>query len=97
MGRTKGDGKGKTGGRKAGTPNKVQTEAKEIIAEIVNNNADRAQKMLDLIVEPKDWLYTYIKLCEFVVPKKAAVQVSSESKTSDLRSELEEMANKEIE
>lgn len=95
-GRVKGDGKGKTGGRKPGTPNKVPAEAKEILAEIVNKNAEKAQKMLDMIVEPKEWIYAYIKLSEFVIPKKAAVQVSAESKTSDLRSELEEMTDKEI-
>lgn len=95
-GRVKGDGKGKTGGRKAGTPNKVTREAKDIIASIVNNNAEKAEKMLNKIVDPKDWLGIYLKLSEFVVPKKAAVQVSSENKSCDLRSELEEMTDTEL-
>ena len=96
-GRFKGDGKGKTGGRKAGTPNKIGREAKEILAEIVNNNADKAQSMLDLIVDTKDWVNAFLKLAEFVIPKKAAVQVSGETGRSDLKSELEEMADNEIE
>lgn len=95
-GRVKGDGKGKTGGRVKGTPNKVNAEAKEIIVQIVNNNAERAQHMLDMIVEPKDWINAFIRLSEFVVPKKAAVQISEDSRTSDLKSELEEMTGKEI-
>lgn len=95
-GRIKGDGKGKTGGRKAGTPNKVTGEAKEMMVEIVNGNLDKAQKMLDMIVDPDVWLRHFEKFCEFVVPKKAAVQVSDETKISDLRSELEEMTDKEI-
>lgn len=95
-GRTKGDGKGKTGGRKPGTPNKVTGEAKEIIVEIVNGNLEKVQDKLDLIVDPDVWLRHFEKLCEFVVPKKAAVQVSDETKSSDLRSELEEMTDKEI-
>lgn len=95
-GRTKGDGKGKTGGRKAGTPNKTTAEAKEFMVELVNGNLDKAQKMLDMIVDPDVWLRHFEKLSEFVVPKKAAVQVTEDSKTSDLRSELAEMTEKEI-
>lgn len=95
-GRKKGDGKPKTGGRKKGTPNKATAEAKEIIVQIVDNNAEKAQQMLDQIVDPKDWLWCYVKLLEFVVPKKAAVQVTAEAKESDLKSELEEMTEREI-
>lgn len=95
-GRKKGDGKGKTGGRKVGSQNKVTREAKEILATIVDNNAEKAQKMLDMIVEPKDWVQCFIKLAEFVVPKKAAVSMSAEVKKSDLRSELSELAQSEI-
>ncbi len=95
-GRYKGDGLGKTGGRKKGTPNKVNGRAKDIIVQIVDNNAGKAQEMLDQIVDPKDWMWTYMKLCEFVVPKKAAVQVTTEGKESDLKSELEEMTMQEI-
>lgn len=95
-GRYKGDGKGKTGGRKKGTPNKASSQAKDIIVQIVDNNAEKAQQMLDQIVDPKDWLWAYAKLLEFVVPKKAAVQVTAEAKESDLKSELEEMTEREI-
>lgn len=96
MGRVKGDGKGKTGGRKAGTPNKAGRDAKEIIAEIVNDNAAEARKKLNMLDDPKDWIYAYMKLCEFVVPKKAAVQVSADGSKADLKSEIEDMMNNEI-
>lgn len=95
-GRQKNDGRGKMGGRVAGTPNKVTSSAKEIITQIVNNNAPKAQEMLDMVVEPKDWCMLYIKLLEFVVPKRAAVHVEADAKLSDLRSELEELQNKEV-
>lgn len=96
MGRVKGDGKGKTGGRKAGTPNKATCEAKEFMVQIVNGNLARAQEMLDVIVDPDVWLRHFERLCEFVVPKKAAVQVSAEGSKADLKSEIEDMMNNEI-
>lgn len=95
MGRVKGDGKGRLGGRVKGTPNKVTKEAKEALAEVVNGNADKIQDKLNMLVDPKDWLAYYIKLVEFVVPKRAAVNVTSDPKLSDLRSELMELAEKE--
>ena len=95
MSRSKGDGLGKIGGRVKGTPNKVTSDAKKVLVQIIENNMEKAQTMLDMIVEPKEWLLTYIKLMEFVIPKKAAVQVSPGTTLSDLKSELEEMANSE--
>lgn len=94
-GRKAGDGNKKTGGRKEGTPNKITKKAKEVIVCIVDNNAEKAQKMLNLIVEPKDWLQIYIKLCEFVIPKQAAVTMSASAGTADLRTELQILAETE--
>lgn len=86
----------KTGGRKAGTPNKISASVKEAIKDIVEGNVDKVQQMLSLVAEPKDFILLYIKLAEFVIPKQASVSVSSEEKKSDLKSELAELANKEL-
>lgn len=94
-GRTKGDGKGKSGGRKAGSVNKVTRVAKEIICGIVNDNAEKAQKMLDKVSDPKDWITCFVKLAEFVVPKQAAVSVTAEVRRCDLRSELADLLDRE--
>ncbi|MCQ2219786.1 MAG: hypothetical protein MJZ12_00250 [Prevotella sp.] len=85
----------KTGGRVAGTPNKLTPQAKAIVVDIVNNNAQKANDMLNLIVDPKDWMHAYTKLLEFVVPKQAAVSVSGKVKRSDLMQELLDMENEE--
>ncbi len=95
-GRTKGDGKGKTGGRKKGSKNKVSAEMRDIMKELYENNMDKAQKMLDLLVDPKDWIYAYIKLAEFCVPKKAAVNITAEKKPTDFKSELEQWTQEEV-
>lgn len=94
-GRTKGDGKGKSGGRKTGSVNKVTRVAKEIICGIVNDNAEKAQKMLDKITDPRVWILCYVKLAEFVVPKQAAVSVTAEVRRCDLRSELADLLDRE--
>lgn len=86
----------KTGGRQKGSLNKVTRSTKQFISEIIGNNLDKAQQMLDLIVEPKDWLYHFEKLLEYEMPKKASVQVSADEKTSDFASELKELTEKEI-
>lgn len=93
--RKKGDGKGRIGGRKPGTPNKVTAVGKEILIELISNNKKKVSDMLDKIDDPKDWLNIYLKMCEFVFPKMAAVQVNGNVKTCDLKSELMEMAESE--
>lgn len=95
--RDKNDGRGRLGGRAKGTPNKITVDAKAVIKDIVNDNAEEARKKLSLIADPKDWLDMYIKLCSFVLPKLSAVQVDADVKQSDLKSELEELSKTEIE
>ena len=86
----------KTGGRKAGTPNKVSASVKEAIKNIVEGNVDKVQQMLSLVADPKDFILLYIKLAEFVIPKQAAVSVTTDANKSDLRSELAKLAEKEL-
>lgn len=95
MARKKGDGRGRLGGRAPGVPNKVKHDMKQIIMAIVEKNAEKAEQMLDMVVDPKDWVTLWIKLNEFVTPKMAAVSVSTEKSACDLKSELEEMAEEE--
>ena len=95
MARKKGDGRGRLGGRAPGVPNKVKHDTKQIIMAIVEKNAEKAEQMLAMVVDPKDWVTLWIKLNEFVTPKMAAVSVSTAKSACDLKSELEEMAEEE--
>lgn len=70
MGRTKGTPK--TGGRKAGTPNKVTGTAKEWIAGLIDKNRAQIEKDLKKL-EPKERLQMLEKLMQYVVPKQQAV------------------------
>jgi len=84
----------KTGGRKAGVPNRMNREAKKALSDILQGNADKVQEMFDLIVDPKDFILLYLKLAEFCIPKMSSVAVSTDIRQSDLKSELEELAGK---
>ena len=62
----------KTGGREAGTPNRLtkelRTVLKEIIFQEISSLPDRLEKL-----EPKDRLELFIKILPFVLPKVEAV------------------------
>lgn len=64
----------KTGGRRAGTPNKATASAREAIARFVDGNADRLQEWLDKIAEsdgPRAAFNCFTDLLEYHVPKLA--------------------------
>lgn len=70
MGRRKGTEK--TGGRVAGTPNKVTGTVKEWITGLIDKNRAQVEKDLKML-EPKERLQVLEKLMQYVVPKQAAV------------------------
>jgi hypothetical protein len=68
--------KKKTGGRKAGTPNKVTTRTREAFEKLIDGNIDNLQEWLERIAEsdPKAAFEIVLKLGEFVLPKLARVE-----------------------
>lgn len=70
----------KTGGRKAGTPNKKPNIARVAIQAFVDNNADRAQALFERVAEenPADALKIYFSAVEYVVPKLARTENTTE-------------------
>lgn len=70
MGRTAGTPK--TGGREAGTPNKITGTLKEFVANLVDDN--REQIVKDLIaLKPKERLAVLERMMQYVLPKQQAV------------------------
>lgn len=62
----------KTGGRQAGTPNKITGTLKEFVANLVDDN--REQIVNDLkTLRPKDRLAVLERLMQYVLPKQQAV------------------------
>lgn len=69
MGRTK--GMPKTGGRIAGTPNKVTEDMKVFILDVLEKNRKKFKEDLEKL-SPKDRVDVYVRLMQFVVPKQLA-------------------------
>ncbi|NDV82266.1 hypothetical protein [Bacteroides sp. 51] len=67
----------KTGGRKAGTPNKATLDTKQWIAAIIDNNRERFEKDLDSL-EPKERIVIIEKLMSYVTPKMQSVSVEAQ-------------------
>lgn len=74
MARQKNDGRGRLGGRAAGTPNKVSGTLKEWLTSLIDKNRDQIEKDLQNL-EPKERLQMIEKLMQYVIPKQAAQQV----------------------
>ncbi len=74
MARQKNDGRGRLGGRAAGTPNKVTGTLKNWITDLINNNRLQMEKDLKKLA-PKDRLIFFEKLMQYAIPKQASQQV----------------------
>lgn len=68
MGRKKDDGKGRLGGRTAGTPNKVTGTVKEWIATIIDGNRGQFEKDLKAL-EAGERVRVISNLLQYVTPK----------------------------
>lgn len=73
-GKAKNDGRGRLGGRAAGTPNKVTGTLKSWITDLINCNRSQMEKDLKNL-DPKDRLMFLEKMMQYVIPKQAAQQV----------------------
>lgn len=74
MARQKNDGRGRLGGRAAGTPNKVSGTLKEWLTSLIDKNRAQIEKDLQDL-EPKERLQMMEKLMQYVISKQAAQQV----------------------
>lgn len=76
MGRRKGDGLGRFGGRKKGTSNKVTADFKDFIKSVLNNS--KQDILTDLqAVEPYQRLQILERLISYVVPKQTQSQIDA--------------------
>ena len=70
----------KLGGRKPGSLNRSTEQAKLAIARIANGGLDVLREDLEKIrkTDPIEAAKLYIRLLEFIVPKKASVEMKAE-------------------
>jgi hypothetical protein len=74
----------KTGGRKAGTPNKATTEIKQAYKDLIEANLDNITIWLEQVAEthPDKALHYLMGLSEFVIPKLARTENKHEGEVT---------------
>lgn len=72
----------KLGGRKKGSLNRSTEQAKLAVARIANQGLDAFREDIDKIREkdPVEAAKLYLRLLEYIVPKKSAMELSGEIK-----------------
>lgn len=84
----------KTGGRKAGTPNKTTAFSKSVIQEILTDytSSDLFKKDMKKL-DPKDRLDIMVKLMAFTTPKPQSVDMSiTSNKPKTIEDALQELS-----
>lgn len=66
----------KTGGRKAGTPNKITQDLREKFKFLIEDNMDKLQNDIEQL-EPKDRIKAIIDLSRFVLPTLRATDIKT--------------------
>lgn len=87
-------GEAKTGGRKAGTPNKFTKVNRDLIQKFIDDKWPDAVKAWENIDNPKEQFAQFVKLLEFIMPKMASVEMKADGKTPDWMLRLEELRGK---
>jgi hypothetical protein len=83
----------KTGGRKRGSSNKVNSAVKDILLDIAERNQGNIESWILAIDNPKDRVTAMLDLLEFVRPKMARIEhtgsvtLSHELALADLESD----------
>lgn len=82
----------KTGGRKAGTPNKTSKELREMILELVKGRWEDFLVAFDAIDDPVDKCKVFEGLLPFIAPKMASVEYKDKTPVKTLKDELDEIS-----
>lgn len=84
----------KTGGRKAGTPNKTTAFSKSVIQEILTDYTSTGLLDGDIKkLEPKDRLDIMVKLMSFITPKPQSVDMNiTSNKPKTIEDTLKELS-----
>ena len=82
----------KTGGRTAGTPNKVTSDLKSRIAALIDERFDTISSDLELL-EPKDRVTAYLKFLEYVLPKQREQKIDLSTLSDE---QIDDLLNKAL-
>lgn len=82
----------KTGGRTAGTPNKITSDLKSRIAALIDQQFDAISSDLELL-EPKDRVTAYLKFLEYILPKQREQKIDLSTLTDE---QIDDLLNKAL-
>ena len=94
-------GSPKTGGRTAGTPNKITGEIRSVLAPLITDyvsgqgiGKNRRTLANDLeVMEPEDRAKIITNLVPYVIPKLQSVEVKQQGEGKSFKDELDELEN----
>lgn len=92
MARQKNDGMGRFGGRKAGTPNKLTKEKREMVAKFLDEKWEDFEAAFDAIEKPEQKCSIFVGLLPFAFPRLASVEYRDKDKPKTLQDELDELS-----
>lgn len=72
----------KTGGRKKGTPNRITSDAKEVLQKIITKEIKGISKLLEKL-DPEDRVEAITKLLPYIIPKQIHQQQEINFSSSD--------------
>lgn len=84
----------KTGGRKKGTPNKVNRDRREKLAQFLDENYDEFIGCWKLIDDPYKKCSIYTSLISFATPKLQSIELNNQTGQKSFEEELDELENK---
>ena len=84
----------KTGGRKAGTPNKLTAPLRQLMSDFCEGTLEDFVNAFNRIDEPKDKCRIWLDAAAYVMPKMSSVTVKDADKQKTMREELEKIALK---
>ena len=86
----------KTGGRQKGTPNKITSDTKTAIADLLQKYATSGDMEKDskAIKSAKDRLYVAEKFAQYIIPKQQAIsaEISADVAEKTIEQRLEELS-----
>lgn len=92
--RVKGDGIGRQGGRKKGTPNKINKERRELIAKFLDDNFEEFMLCWQAIDDPYKKCCIYNDMIPFATPKLQSIELNNQVSQKSFEQELDELEAK---
>lgn len=90
--RRKGDGRGREGGRKKGTPNKVNKETRALIANFVEENWEQFKEDFRNIADPEKKCSIFMQMMSYYAPKLSSVEYKDKTPAKTFKDELDELS-----